>query len=229
LQLFLPVPTAWPFRVPLPFESHFAVIARRPPLSPCPRSFMAAVIGIYIIVELPGAAGARVREIQEKFDPKLARLNPPHLTLVGSSGVGAIPAETTVAELRAALEPIAAATAPMSLALGAPIRFMQTEIVVLPMDQHGPLRALHERIARSGLTFKPARFSFTPHVTMSFFPTLTAANERELLAFRVPEPAIVERLQVYLTRDPQPSKKLLELSLTGAVPGALPGALTATG
>lgn len=177
---------------------------------------MAAVIGIYIIVELPGEAGARVREIQEKYDPKLARLNPPHLTLAGSSGVGAIPAETSIAELRAALEPIAATTEPMSLALGAPIRFMQTEIVVLPMDQHGPLRALHERIARSGLTFKPARFSFTPHITMSFFPTLTPQNERELLAVRVNEPAIVDRFQVYLTRDPQPSRKLLELQLTGS-------------
>jgi 2'-5' RNA ligase len=176
---------------------------------------MAAAIGIYIIVELPGVAGDLVREIQEKFDPKLARLNPPHLTLAGSSGVGSIPAETSVEELRAALDPIARTTAPMSLALGAPIRFMQTEIVVLPMDHNGPLRALHERIAKSGLKFKPARFSFTPHVTMNFFPTLTPAVERELLALRVNAPAIVDRFQVYLTRDPQPSRKLLELELTG--------------
>ncbi|MEP6765461.1 MAG: 2'-5' RNA ligase family protein [Gemmatimonadaceae bacterium] len=179
---------------------------------------MAAAIGIYIIVELEGAAGQRVREIQEKYDPKLARLNPPHLTLAGSSGVGAIPAETPIADLRAALEPIARTTAPMSLPLGLPLRFMQTEIVVLPMDPHGPLRALHERIARSGLQFKPARFSFTPHITMNFFPTLTPAVERELLAIRVNDPAIVNRFQVYLTRDPQPSKKLLDLELTGVAP-----------
>lgn len=179
---------------------------------------MAAAIGIYIIVELPGEAGERVRAIQEKYDPKLARLNPPHLTLAGSSGVGSIPAETTVAALRAALEPIARTTPPMSLALDKPLRFMQTEIVVLPMDPHGPLRALHERIAKSGLRFKAARFSFTPHVTMSFFPTLTPTVERELLSVRIAAPAIIDRFQVYLTRDPQPSKKLLELPLTG-VPG----------
>ena len=179
---------------------------------------MAAAIGIYIIVELEGAAGERVREIQKKYDPKLARLNPPHLTLAGSSGIGAIPANTKVAELRAALEPIAQTTAPMSLALGLPIRFMQTEIVVLPMDPNGPLRTLHERIAKSGLSFKPARFSFTPHITMSFFPTLTPAVERELLALRVNDSAVVNRFQVYLTRDPQPSRKLLELELTGSAP-----------
>lgn len=177
---------------------------------------MAAAIGIYIIVELVGEAGELVRAIQEKYDPKLARLNPPHLTLAGSSGVGSIPAETKVPELRAALEPIAATTAPMLLPLEKPLRFMQTEIVVLPMDPHGPLRTLHERIARSGLKFKPARFSFTPHVTMSFFPTLTPQVERELLAVRISAPAIVDRFQVYLTRDPQPSKKLFELPLTGS-------------
>ena len=177
---------------------------------------MAAAIGIYIIVELEGVAGQRVREIQEKYDPKLAKLNPPHLTLAGSSGVGAIPADTKVAALRAALEPIAKTTAPMRLPLGAPIRFMQTEIVVLPMDPNGPLRDLHGRIVRSGLTFKPARFSFTPHVTMNFFPTLTPQVERELLAMRVNDPVIINRFQVYLTRDPQPSRKLLELELTGS-------------
>jgi hypothetical protein len=181
---------------------------------------MAASFGIFVLVELPGEAGRLVREIQQRFDPKLARLSPPHLTLVGSSGVGSIPADTPVARLREALEPIAATTAPMSLALGAPIRFMQTEIVVLPMDPHGPLRTLHERIARSGLPFRRARFQFTPHVTLSFYPTLTPARERELLALRVSAPAIVERLQVHLTRDPQPSTKLFELTLGGAPPAA---------
>ena len=156
-----------------------------------------------------------MRAIQEKYDPKLAKLNPPHLTLAGSSGVGSIPAETPTKLLRELLEPIARTTAPMSLPLGLPLRFMQTNIVVLPMDPHGPLRTLHERIAKSGLPFKPARFSFTPHVTMNFFPTLTPAVERELLSLRVDAPAIVDRFQVYLTRDPQPSKKLFELELTG--------------
>ena len=43
-------------------------------------------------------------------------------------------------------------------------------------------------------------------------------NERELLAVRVEAPARIERLQIYLTRDPQPSRKLLEFELTAAVP-----------
>jgi len=192
---------------------------------------MAATFGIFVLAELPGEAGALVREIQQRFDPKLPRLTPPHVTLVGSSGVGAMPTDTPVARIREALEPIAASTAPMELALGLPPRFMQTDIVSLPPGHNGPLRALHERLARSGLPFKQARFRFTPHCTLSFYPMLTPARERELLAMRVNAPAIIERLQVYLTRDPQPSKLLFEIALTGqrtvsASPGATSGTST---
>lgn len=180
---------------------------------------MAASFGIFILAELPGDAGAQVRALQQRFDPKLARLTPPHVTLAGSSGVGPIPTDTPVARIREALEPIATSTPPLSLQFQAPHRFMQTEIISLPLDPHGPLRALHERIARSGLPFRPARFQFSPHCTLSFYPTLTPQNERELLAVRLDVPARIERLQIYLTRDPQPARKLLELELTGAVNG----------
>jgi 2'-5' RNA ligase len=176
---------------------------------------MAATFGIFILAELPGEAGEQVRALQHRYDPKLGRLTPPHVTLAGSSGVGPIPTDTPVARLRAALEPIAESTAPLSLQFRPPHRFMQTEIISLPLDPHGPLRALHERIARSGLPFRQARFQFSPHCTLSFYPTLTPKNERELLAARVDAPARIERLQIYLTRDPQPSKKLFELELTG--------------
>ena len=179
---------------------------------------MAASFGIFVLAELPGEAGAAVRAIQQKYDPKLARLTPPHVTLVGSSGVGAIPTDTPVERIRAALEPIAASTPSMRLPFHAPHRFMQTDIISLPLDPNGPLRALHERIARSGLPFKRSRFLFSPHCTLTFYPMLTPQRERELLAMRVPAPAIIETLQVYLTRDPQPSSLLFSLPLTGSDP-----------
>ena len=150
---------------------------------------MAASFGIFVLAELPGEAGATIREIQRRYDPKLARLTPPHVTLVGSSGVGAIPTDTPVDRIRAALEPIAASTAPMSLPLGKPHRFMQTDIISLPLDPNGPLRLLHERLARSGLPFKRSRFLFSPHCTLTFYPMLTPQTERELLAVRVTAPA----------------------------------------
>ena len=114
-----------------------------------------------------------------------------------------------------ALAPIARTTAPITALLGPPMRFMQTDIIVLPLDPHGPLRTLHERIAKSGLPFQPARFPFTPHATLSFYVTLEAAQRRELLSVRVDEPVIIDRLQVYKTIDPLPARRVLDLALTG--------------
>jgi 2'-5' RNA ligase len=103
----------------------------------------------------------------------------------------------------------------MLLAFGHSIRFMQTNIVVLPLNPHGPLRALHERIKASGLRYDRPRFSFTPHVTLSFYPEHAPERLRELLATATPEPADVEAIQVYHTRQDKASKKLFELPLSG--------------
>lgn len=168
---------------------------------------------IFILAEITGPVGERIHELQRRFDPKLARSAPPHVTITGSSGVGPVHAGTSIAKLRSALEPVAAATAPMRLHFSAPHRFMQTNIIVLPLDPHGPLRELHDAIVRSGLRFSAARFTFTPHATLSFYRELAPAAVRTLLAERIDDPVTIDRIQVYRTMEPQPSVKLLELEL----------------
>jgi 2'-5' RNA ligase len=172
--------------------------------------------GIFVLAMLSGEAGATIRAVQQRFDPKLARESPPHVTLAGSSGVGPIVPSTPAARIRDALAPIVASTTPLELPFAPPHRFMATNIVVLPLDPHGPLRALHDRIARSGLTFARAKFTFTPHATLSFYPTLSRDALRELLALRVTAPAVIDRLTISYSRDPQPPVTLAELELGGA-------------
>jgi 2'-5' RNA ligase len=171
--------------------------------------------GIFVLSEIGGPLGERIRDVQRRFDPKLARDTPPHVTLVGSSGVGPIVPSTPAERIREALAPIAASTPVLELPVEPPHRFMQTNIVVLPLDPHGPLRGLHDRIARSGLTFARAKFTFTPHATLSFYPSLPREAFRELLAMRFDEPMRLDRMTVYYTRDPQPAVKLLELPFGG--------------
>jgi hypothetical protein len=171
--------------------------------------------GIFIIAELGGEAGEQIRQINERFDSRLARYKAPHVTITGSSGVGPIAGSVTIVDLWDKLAPITSTTAPMKLRFGPPMRFMQTEIVVLPLDPHGPLRIFHDRLAGSGLPFGRARFTFSPHCTLSLYPTLTPETTRELLAFRVLAPAMIERVQIFQALDPQPSRKLLDLPLTG--------------
>ena len=172
--------------------------------------------GIYVIAPLQASLAAEILEIQTRFDPKLARLMPPHITIIGSSGAGPIAPTTTVDELRAAIEPIAQSTPPLELALSGPVRFMQTEIIVLPLRPYGPLRELHERIAKSGLTYSPPRFAFTPHITLSFYRQLSAQERRAALSVRITEPALVSEIQCSLSNDPQPARHLLTLPLTGS-------------
>lgn len=171
--------------------------------------------GLFIIAEIGGAAGTIISEINRKYDPRLARYKAPHVTLAGSSGVGPIPPSVTIDELKEKLSPITTTTAVLTLDLGSPHRFMQSDIIVLPLSPHGPLRVLHDRIATSGLPFQRARFTFSPHCTLSLYPTLTKETERELMAIRVRAPVVIDRITVYQTLDPQPSKKLLELPLLG--------------
>jgi 2'-5' RNA ligase len=169
--------------------------------------------GIFVIAEVEGIAGAHIREVQRRFDPKLANALPPHVTVVGSSGIGPFNAEYSAAELRERLAPICREIAPMAVELEPPHRFMQTNIVVLPIDPHGPIRQLHEAIAASGLRHARARFTFTPHVTLSFHRTLTPESLRELLAVRIDEPVHITSIRCSLTDEPMPPRTLLELHL----------------
>ena len=171
--------------------------------------------GIIVMSELHGPIAARVLEIQQRFDPRMARELPPHITIAGSSGMGPIHPSASDDDVRIALEQVARATPRFNVRLEPPMRFMQTEIIVLPLDPHGPLRTLHERIATSGLQFERPRFSFSPHCTLSFFPTLTPTAERRLLRVRVRTPVMIESVQLYLTVGPQPARKLLDLTLEG--------------
>ena len=137
--------------------------------------------GIFILAELKGATADRIREINERFDPKLARYKPPHLSITGSSGVGPLPAATSVEALRKQLEPITSATAPIELSFGKPHRFLQTGIIVLPVNHFGPLRELHDRIAASGLSFGRVRYTFSPHCTLSLYATLSPEAMKEIM------------------------------------------------
>lgn len=171
--------------------------------------------GIYLVAELPEPARRRVLEVQRWADPRLSRGTPPHITLIGSSGAGPLPASTPIAEIDEALRPITDDTAPITVRLERPVRFMQTHIIVLPVDPHGPLRTFHERVRSSGLPFEAPRFAFSPHVTLSFYRELVPERERRLLGVRIDDPVRIERVQLYVTDESGLARRALELPLGG--------------
>lgn len=165
--------------------------------------------GIFVFAPIAGEVGARIAALQREYDPRLGALGQaPHVTLAGSSGMGPIAPDTTLEELDAAIAPIAASTAPIALRFGRPTRFMQTQIVVLPLDPHGPLRTLHERIKTSGLRAARPRFYFTPHVTLNLYRELPPDLLSALLAERFDEAVTIDTLEAHLTRDTGESRAL---------------------
>jgi len=169
--------------------------------------------GIIVMSELRGDVGARVLEVQRRFDPRMAAELPPHVTITGSSGVGPIAPDTTDREVTAALTTVAAASVPFEVMLQPPTRFMQSPVVVMLIDPNGPIRALHERIKSSGLSHERPRFTFTPHVTLSFYPELSREALRELTRFRVKELTTIDRIQAYRALDLTRTVRVLDLPL----------------
>jgi 2'-5' RNA ligase len=179
---------------------------------------VANLSGIFVVVDVTGPVGDNVIAVQREHDPRLAALWHPHVTLIGSSGAGPIVTGTPVDELRTMLGSVADTTAPLMLKFGRPYRFPDRDIVVLPLDPHGPLRTLHERLRSSGIRTHAARYPFTPHCTLTMYPPLTREREQRLLRMRFDEPLRIDRLRVLLTREPQPAKLLLELPLGASLP-----------
>jgi 2'-5' RNA ligase len=171
--------------------------------------------GIVLLAELAGPVADRIHEIQKEFDPRMAAELPPHITLTGSSGMGPIPNTTPIEDLRRALEPIARGTVPITVHFQPPHKFMQSLVVVLPIDPYGPIRALHERIKTSGIPAEAPRFAFTPHCTLSFYPELSREKLRTLLAMRIDEPVLIDRIAAYKALTLTRAENVLELPLTG--------------
>jgi 2'-5' RNA ligase len=175
--------------------------------------------GIVVIAELSGEVGERIHEVQQRYDPRMAGELPPHLTLIGSSGMGPISVRTSPEVLREALLPATESSSPMTLRFDAPTRFMQSEVVVLPVDPNGPVRALFEamadRIRAAHIIAERARFTFTPHCTLSFYPELSSQALRDLLSMRFDEPVAIDAVQAYRATGPVGTQELFELRLGG--------------
>ena len=173
--------------------------------------------GIVIVAELTGALASRVHAVQERFDPRMAAELPPHLTLIGSSGMGPISVHTDTERLREALIPAAQSTAPMTLHFEAPMRFMQSNVVVLPIDPNGPVRELHEsmaeRIRAAKIVTERPRFTFTPHCTLNFYRELKQGELKELLAMRFDDEVALEKIQAYRATGPRGTQRIIELTL----------------
>lgn len=123
---------------------------------------------------------------------------PVEVTLTGSSGVGVLEADQDRESVFAVLDEIAASTAPITARFG-PVLHWLPSLFVLSYEDEEPFRALHERIAASGIRFGPIAHPFTPHTTLRSREDPTDEERQDLLNLRrrIPGLFCLDTMSVY--------------------------------
>jgi len=153
-------------------------------------------MNIYFVLNIPTPICDRVMELRRAQKDNFFASLPVEITIAGSNGVGVLDPAQDLAEAYRVIDRIAADTAPIENSFGPVIRFPGTDIFVLTFENEAPLRQLHQRVAKSGIKFLQSPHLFQPHCTICSRLPANQAQERELLARRVPGRFTLEAISV---------------------------------
>ena len=121
---------------------------------------------------------------------------PAEVTMTGSSGVGVFAADQERGAAFATLDEIAASTTPIMARFG-PVIHWPPSLYVFSYENEAPFRALHERLATSGIRFGPTPFPFTPHTTIRSREGASDEEREELLSLQIPGEFRLDTMSVY--------------------------------
>ena len=107
----------------------------------------------YVVLDIPSPLAELVLAIRERQRDPFRFSLPAETTISGSSGTGPIAADEDLSRVVAVLDRIAAETAPIRASFGPVRRFPDSDVFYLSFVDERPLRALHQRVAASGLQF----------------------------------------------------------------------------
>jgi 2'-5' RNA ligase len=169
----------------------------------------------YVVLDVPSPFAEQVMAIRERCLDWFRASFPVEITVAGSGGVGVIDPQQDWREAFITLNAIAAETPPIIASFGSAHRFPNTNTFVLTLRDEGPFRKLHERIATSGLKFRPSPFPFTPHCTLCTRSDITESQAAELLTLHIPGEFTINAMSVYMLNR-LPVTLLHRMQLTGA-------------
>jgi hypothetical protein len=159
----------------------------------------------YVVLDIPSPFAERVLTIREQQGDPFRFSLPAETTVSGSSGTGPLSADEDRARVIAALDRIAAETAPICASFGPVRRFPDSDVFYLSFVDERPLRVLHEHIAASGLRFQPTPFPFAAHCTVRTRAPVAESEAEGLLSLRVTGEFTLDTLSLYdLPERPTP-------------------------
>jgi 2'-5' RNA ligase len=168
----------------------------------------------FTVLDIPSPIAKQIMAIRERHHDWFLKSFPIEITLIGSSGVGVFDLSQDPEEAFATLDAIAVETVPIQASFGEVLRFPNTDIFVHTLQDEEPFRALHERIAKSGLRFKPSPFPYKPHCTIRRRSPISKDEVAELLSLRISESFVLDTMSVYML-DKLPMSLLHRVKLAG--------------
>jgi len=169
----------------------------------------------YVVLDMSMPVAQQIMSIRERYRDWFLKSLPVEITLTGSSGAGVFDPQQDPEEAFSVLDAIAAETAPIQASFGKVLRFSNTDIFVFTLEDERPFRALHERIAKSSLRFKPSPFPYKPHCTLRRLAPVSEEEATELLSLRIPGRFMLDTMSIYML-DKLPMTLLHQVKLTGS-------------
>jgi len=168
----------------------------------------------YVVLDVPALIADQVMAIRKRHRDEFRASLPIEISVSGSSDVGVFDATQDPKVAFGVLDTIASETAPIHASFGEVLRFPNTDIFVLTLEDETPFHALHERISGSGLRFKPGAFPYKPHCTLRSRSPISKKDTAELLSLRITGSFLLDTMSVYMM-DKLPMTLLHRVKLTG--------------
>jgi 2'-5' RNA ligase len=152
----------------------------------------------FVCLDLPEPKASEVLAIRRRHRDEFRSALPAEITVAGSSGNGPLEPGQDPEHVLAVIDDIAATTPPIRAEFGPVLRFPGTDIFVFTLRDEVPLRDLHQRIATSGLRFRPSPFPFSPHCTLGSRSPVSDAEADQMLSLTPPGAFILDAVAVYV-------------------------------
>ena len=170
--------------------------------------------GCFVVLDLPEHVGVEILHLRQRYrDPYRTGL-PVEVTVAGSSGIGVMISGQSAASVFSTLDEVAAETPPFTASFGPVVRFPDTDIFVLSLNDPTPFQLLHRRIAGSGIRFQESPHEFMPHCTLCRRSPISDEDAAALMAIEIPGEFSIDTLAIYQAQ-PLPATPLHRVKLTG--------------
>lgn len=151
----------------------------------------------YIVLDVPEDIAQKVMNIRLQNKDQFRVSLPVEITITGSSGIGVIDQNEDPEKVFNIIEEIAASFPPIRAIFGKVIRFPNTDIFVLTLQDEEPFKKIQKRLANSGIKFKENPFPYKPHCTLRGRSPVTEEEAKQLFEITITEAFYLDTFSVY--------------------------------